>query len=61
MFIIIDYQQNAYTGETLEEVLENYTDQTGETYEDLTWFEAKEIEVKLKPVTITKQIPTKKN
>ena len=54
MFIIIDDSQNAYCGETLEEAFEYYTDTYGESYEDLVWYEAKEIEVKIKPVTVTK-------
>ncbi len=54
MFIIIDDNQNAYTGDTLEDAFNYYTNEVGKSYEELTWYEAKEIEVKIKPVIVTK-------
>lgn len=67
MFIVIDYQNNAAIGDTLEEAYKNYEDDIEETpdIDDCTWYEATEIKVKQKiekveKTTITK-VPAKRS
>ena len=64
MFIVIDYNDQTATGDTLQDAFEDYEEKYGTlSMDDCTWYEAKEIQVKQKiekveQVTITK-IPNK--